>query len=143
MKFDRMNSAGYFANLLSRQLSAELHKRLAPLGLAPGQFGPLVVLWERDGITQKEILKKFSVEQATLANTLTRMERDGLIVRKDHPADSRARTIHLTDKAHQIKDAAFAAAKETNDLAMTCLSDQEQKQFLDLLQRVTDTLDQG
>lgn len=67
------------------------------------------------------------MNQATFANTLTRMERDGLIIRKEHPADSRARRIHLTEKARHIKDAAYAAANETNNCAMNHLSNQEQQ----------------
>ena len=59
----------------------------------------------------KELVGKLDIEQATLANTLARMERDGLIVRREHPSDARAKTIHLTDKARGIRSEALQAAR--------------------------------
>ena len=45
-----------------------------------------------------------------MANTLARMERDGLILRKKHPTDKRALQIFLTDKARAMEAEAKAAA---------------------------------
>jgi len=140
MEFDRMTSAGYLVNHMARLFADGLRKRIAPLGIVPGQFPALLALWDKDGLTQKELLALLDIEQATLANTLTRMERDGLIKRKEHPADARARTIHLTDKARSIRDAAYKAAKETNEEALIGLSDKERQVFLAFMQRTIATL---
>ncbi len=64
-----MNSAGYLVNNMARLLAEMLRKRIAPLGVVPGQFPALLALWEKDGLTQKELLAKLDIEQATLANT--------------------------------------------------------------------------
>ena len=88
MNFDRMSSAGYLVNYMARLFAEGLRKRIAPLGIVPGQFPALLALWERDGLTQKELLAQVAIEQAALANTLARMKRDGLIIRKEHPADA-------------------------------------------------------
>ena len=140
MEFDRNTSAGYLVNFMARLFAEGLRKRIAPLGIVPGQFPALLALWERDGLTQKDLLKELAIEQATLANTLARMERDGLITRKEHPADARARTIHLTDKARSIRTAAYAAAQETNAEALAGFSDQERQAFLDLMGRTIRSL---
>ena len=131
-----MDSAGYLVNNLARLLVEVLRKRIAPLGIVPGQFPALLVLWEKDGLTQKELLAMLDIEQATLANTLTRMERDGLIVRKEHPADARARTIHLTDQGHSIRESAYKAAMEINEKVLADLSEEETQAFLDYMRRV-------
>lgn len=136
-----MNSAGYLVNYMARLFAEGLRKRIVPLGIVPGQFPALLALWERDGLTQKELLTQVAIEQATLANTLARMERDGLIVRKEHPADARARTIHLTEKAQSIRDAAYAAAMQTNAEALEPLSDKEHQKFLDLMRRTIQSLE--
>ena len=140
MKFDRMTSAGYLVNYMARLFAEGLRKRIAPLGIVPGQFPALLALWERDGLTQKELLAQVAIEQATLANTLARMERDGLIVRKEHPADARARTIHLTEKAQSIRDDAYKAAAETNAEALAGLSKEERQEFLNLMGRTISSL---
>ncbi len=131
-----MTSAGYLVNHMARLLVEILRKRIAPLGIVPGQFPTLLVLWEKDGLTQKELLALLDIEQATLANTLTRMERDGLITRKEHPADARARTIHLTEKGRSIRDSAHLAAMQINEDVLADLSDAETQAFLDYMRRV-------
>ena len=143
MTFERMNSAGYLVNHLARLFADALRERIAPLGIVPGQFPALLALWEKDGLTQKELLKLLDIEQATLANTLTRMERDGLVVRREHPSDARARTIHLTAKANGIRVAAYAAARETNEKALDELSSNERQQFLDSMKKVISAMDKS
>ena len=131
-----MNSAGYLVNNLARLLVEVLRKRIAPLGIVPGQFPTLLALWEKDGLTQKELLALVDIEQATLANTLTRMERDGLITRKEHPVDARARTIHLTEQGRSIRDEAYRTALQINDEVLADLSDKETEAFLGYMRRV-------
>ena len=49
-----------------------------------------------------------------MANTLSRMERDGLIERRPHPTDRRAQLVFLTGKARDMKDEALSAADEAD-----------------------------
>jgi DNA-binding MarR family transcriptional regulator len=113
MAFDRMDSATYLASLLAKSFSRALQERGQKLGFAPGQFPVLLELWREEGLTQKQLLDRLDIEQATMANTLARMERDGLVVRKKHPTDKRAQKIFLTDEARameaEAKQAAIAA----------------------------------
>lgn len=140
MAFKKENSAGYLANHMARLFALGLQSRLKPLGLAPGQFMALLVLWEKDGLTQKELIARLDVEQATMANTLTRMERDGLISRRPHPQDGRAQSILLTQKARQIEQQAKAHALAQNKLALSALSVDERTQFLQTMAKVADTM---
>ena len=63
-----------------------------PHQTATGPFPTLLAFWEKDGLTQKQLFALVDIEIATLSNTLARMERDGLITRKEHPSDARAAT---------------------------------------------------
>ena len=110
MAFDRMESATYLASLLAKSFSRALQERAQSLGFAPGQFPILVELWNEDGLTQKQLIDRLDIEQATMANTLSRMERDALITRRRHPKDRRAQQIFLTDRGREIEDAAKRAA---------------------------------
>ena len=77
MVFSRDESAIYLASKMAREFTMALQKRAAALGFSPGQFPILIELWHEDGLTQRQLLDRIDVEQATLANTLSRMERDG------------------------------------------------------------------
>ncbi|MEX0346857.1 MAG: MarR family winged helix-turn-helix transcriptional regulator [Rhizobiaceae bacterium] len=140
MAFKKEESAGYLINHLARLFAKELQKRIKPLGIVPGQFPVLLELWSKDGITQRELLKEIDVEQATLANTLTRMERDGLIRRTKHPADARSQQVWLTEKASKVKAEAYRAATQTNLDALSGLSDAEKALFIELMKKIIDSM---
>lgn len=143
MPFDHTTSAGYLTNHMARLFFEELRKRIEYLGIVPGQFPALLALWEREGQTQRDLVEQLDIEQATMANTLNRMERDGLITRTDHPTDKRARVIFLTDKARTIRDDAYAAASTVNEIAMANLSSKEREQFIDFMQRTIQTIQES
>lgn len=136
MSFDRHRSAGYLANHLARLFAQRLQAAVAPLGLAPAQFMTLLELWAGDGLTQRDLVARLDVEQATMANTLARMERDGLITRRPHPADARARQVWLTDRGRDLEQPAKAAARAVNDRALAGLDPADQGRLLDLMGRV-------
>lgn len=140
MQFEMADSAGYLVNHVARLFYEELRKQIAPLGIVPGQFPILLTLWEQDGITQKALLEMIDIEQATMANTLNRMERDDLIVREVHPDDARSRNIYLTVKAKRLRDDAYAIASGINREALAGLNDDEKRIFLDYLRRIVETM---
>lgn len=125
---------------MARLFFEQLRKHVEHLGIVPGQFPALLKLWQRDGQTQKELVEQLGIEQATMANTLNRMERDGLIIREDHPTDGRAKVIYLTRKAHDVRDEAYAAATAINERALSDLTEEERGQFIDYMQRTVKTL---
>lgn len=114
MAFDRSHSATYLANQLAKGFARSLQQRSSSLGFSPGQFPVLLELWQQDGLTQKQLLDKLEVEQATVANTLARMQRDGLIERIPHPDDRRAKIITLTALGRSLEARAVEAAAEAD-----------------------------
>jgi DNA-binding MarR family transcriptional regulator len=140
MTFDKTGSAGFLANHMARLFARGLQQSIRPLGLAPAQFMTLLALWEEDGLTQRELVERLDVEQATMANTLNRMERDGLIKRRAHGSDGRSQSIHLTQKAASLREPATGAARAVNGVALGTLSEDERRTFLDLARRVIDAL---
>ncbi|MDK3016107.1 MarR family transcriptional regulator [Pseudodonghicola sp. IC7] len=140
MTFSKDRSAGYLANHMARLFFAGLSRRIRPLGLAPAQFMVLLELWEEDGLSQADLVARLDVEQATMANTLARMARDGLIDRQPSPTDRRARLICLTARARALRPQAIAAAQAQNSEALAGLSTAEQAQFLALMKTVIATM---
>lgn len=136
MAFTKETSAGYLLNHLSRLFARDLQAGIKPLGLSTGVFPALLALWDRDGRTQKELVAELGIEQATMANTLSRMERDGLITRRGDQADGRVQRVWLTPHARGLRDPATQAAQQVNLRALAGLSPKERTQFLALMQRV-------
>lgn len=143
MGFDRDSSAGYLVNHLARLLAWHIEQRLNPLGLRIGAFPALLHLWETDGLTQKDLVGRLGIEQPTMAATLARMERDGLIRRTKSDADGRVQRVWLTEKARAMEGPATTAATHLNHDALRDLSDAETVAFLALLRRVIAPLERS
>ncbi|MBH9536770.1 MarR family winged helix-turn-helix transcriptional regulator [Novosphingopyxis sp. YJ-S2-01] len=141
MQFSRATSAGYLINDLARRFAAALQTRIKPLGLSTGVFPIMVQLWEEDGLTQADLVRRIGIEQATMANTLMRMQRDGLIDRRPSQADGRAQEVRLTEKGRKLQVPAIEAALAVNASALAGLSSDERSQFLNLLSKTIDTFD--
>ncbi len=135
MTFEKDSSAGYLANHMARLFAAGLHRRIKPIGLSPGVFPALIALWAKDGQTQKALVHQLDIEQATLANTLARMERDGLIVRKASEDDGRVQQIFLTDRAKLLEEEALGEALNQNAEALSDFTEEEKELFLEFMRR--------
>ena len=119
-----------------RLLLARLADRLRPRGVAPAQFLVLNELWEDATLTQRALVDRIGVEQATMAATLKRMERDGLITRHPHPGDDRARVIRLTPRARALEADAIAVATALDREAMALLAPDGEEAVRALLLRL-------
>ncbi len=115
MSFNRTDSAAFLAGQLARAFARSLQTHAASLGFSPGQWPILLELWSEDGLTQRQLIDRVGIEQATMANTLARMERDGLIQRRPHPSDRRAQQVFLTDQARAMEARAIEAACAADD----------------------------
>jgi DNA-binding MarR family transcriptional regulator len=141
MRFDRQSSPGYMVNHMARLFAQALLRRIGPHGVTRGVFPVLLALWEREGATQGELAEKLAVEQPTMAATLKRMERDGLIERIADPNDKRRAPVHLTPRGRELEQVLTAGAREANAAALAGLTGDEREQFLALARRIVANLE--
>lgn len=73
------------------------------LNITPGQMAILYTLYNGDGITITELSKKCYLDNSTLTGVIDRLEKAGLVLRKEHPEDRRQLFIYLTDSARAKK----------------------------------------
>src|ERR1700730_12749653 len=102
-------SAGYMTNLAARLFARAIDERLRPLGVSSGQLPVFFALAGGGALRQTALAQAAAIEQPTMAATLSRMERDGLIQRRPDPSDRRSALIVLTaaalKKAKAVEDA--------------------------------------
>jgi DNA-binding MarR family transcriptional regulator len=134
-------SLGYQVNYLARLLARALGERVKRLGVVPGQFAQLLALFEHDGLTQGELCQMVQIEQPTMANTLARMERDGLITRLPDPEDRRRAVVTLTPRAREIQDDLVAEAMAVNRAATRGLDSEEITMFMTTLAKIIRNLE--
>ncbi|WP_327142191.1 MarR family winged helix-turn-helix transcriptional regulator [Nocardia sp. NBC_01327] len=141
LPMDRRTSLGYVINHLARLMEQALRDRIAEYGVVPGQFAQMLALYEKDGVSQNELCEKVRIDQSTMAHTLKRMERDGLIQRTADPTDGRRALIYLTDRAQELRAALVAAALEVNDIATAGFPDPQEEDFLRMARQAIGNLE--
>ncbi|MCF4120943.1 MarR family transcriptional regulator [Antribacter sp. KLBMP9083] len=127
-------------NHLARVYEAALRVQIAPFGVTPGQFPALLCLFEEDGLTQREMCARVQIAQATMANTLRRMERDGLVTRTPAPDDGRSAQVWLTDRARKIEDDLVRIGRGINRSAVVGLDPDEADALLKTIRLMIDNL---
>ena len=132
---------GFWINLASRSILRVLDARLRPLGFAMSHLPVLRALAEGGALSQKDLARVARVEQPTMAEMLSRMERDGLVQREPNPDDKRGSLTSLTRSARMR----FPKARETllagEREALAGFSDEEKTLLLELLRRVVNNVD--
>lgn len=141
MPFRRDRSEGYLVNHMARLFARHLEQRLKRHDLALGAFPALLHLWEEEGLTQRDLVERLGIEQPTMAATLSRMERDGLVTRRRDAVDGRVQRLELTERAKALQEPAIAEAAAVNEMATGALTSGEQHKFLELVTRIIAALE--
>ena len=76
------------------------------LGLTYPQYLVMLVLWERDGMSVKEIGERLFLDSGTLTPLLKRLEAAELVKRTRSTADERHVLIDLTSKGQALREKA-------------------------------------
>jgi len=135
MIFNRFDSTGYLVNLCARLLTQTMARAVRPLGVAPAQLPVLFTLSTLGQSTQTELAKECDIEQPTMALTLRRMQRDGLIERLSDPADGRRSIVRLTPRARGLMPEIQSIANAINSTALG-LAPERQRLLIELLREL-------
>ena len=116
------------------------HQLLEEIGLAPGQDIVLLLLADQEGLTQNEIAVRSCVRAASMTNTLQRMEKSRLIVRRSDPDDQRISRVYLTDAGEKKLQEVFVLRQKLERINFEGFSAREQETFWKLIQRMNQNL---
>ncbi|NDV96252.1 MarR family transcriptional regulator [Dysgonomonas sp. 521] len=103
---------------LSRQITAIYRPHLDKLGLTYPQYLVLMVLWQHNTVTVKQLGELLWLDSGTLTPLLKRMEANGLLNRKRSSEDERVVDILITEKGKGLEKEAESippAIKEALD----------------------------
>jgi DNA-binding MarR family transcriptional regulator len=102
----------------SRAFHRALQVRLAQHGVPFGHWTFLRILWESDGLTQKELSERAGVMEPTTFTAMKAMESLGYIERKQLPTNKKNMYVHLSDKGRALKKLLVPLAEETNNVSI-------------------------
>ncbi len=106
----------------ARGLARALQMRLAEHEVSYGHWTFLRILWENEGLTQRELSVQAGVMEPTTFSALRAMEKRGYIVRRQSPHSRKEIDVHLTAKGRALKARLVPLAEDVNDVAMRAVA---------------------
>ena len=105
-----------------RAFRRALQLRLAVHDVPFGHWAFLRILWERDGLTQRELSEQAGVMEPTTFAAMKVMEERGYIERRQLPTNRKNVYVHLTRSGRALKKKLVPLAEATNRISIHGLS---------------------
>jgi MarR family transcriptional regulator, transcriptional regulator for hemolysin len=137
---DRELVLGLAVNTLGRGILWSVGQRTSRYGVFPGVNPVVACLMQLPTLTQSELSRLVGIEQPTMAATLKRMERDGLISRSPDPAHGRRTLVKLTAKGRKLCRMMTEAARDVGRVATNSLTSEDVKHFFRIAAVMTENL---
>lgn len=132
--YDIEKSIGFLLSKAYQCGWALMREEIEPYDLTPPQFALLSFLWQHDGMTQVELSEKGQIDRSTVGGLIDRLERTGLLERRQHPHDRRAYKIHLTEQGKAMEDTLSACADRALKRFTSGLNEDEIKELRRMLE---------
>ena len=133
------SNSGFFISRIKQINTRLLNKFLAQKKITAfnGEQGRILhVLWENDGISNRELSKKSGLAMSSLTTMLERMEEKKLLERRVDENDKRKILIFLTDYAKSLKSKYDEISDKMTEISFEGISDEERLAFEATLEKV-------
>ncbi len=135
-------SVGFIAREVYRGFARSLQGRIAREGVTIGMWFVLRMLWDEDGMSQRELSDRVGINGPTMVTAINAMERAGLVQRVPNTIDRRKTNVHLTPRGRKLKPVLWPMAAEVLALAFRGLKREEIRAVGTTLLRMKANLEQ-
>jgi len=108
----------------------QMNRALDEVNLTHTQFVILIALaWlsgSSENVTQKEIADHSKTDRMMVSKILRTLEKNGLIERKEHKTDTRAKCVFLTEKGSETLQKSIKIKTNANELFFKKIHDKHQ-----------------
>jgi DNA-binding MarR family transcriptional regulator len=130
----------FLLNDVGRLLRVDADKRARAHGMTRAQWGILIWLGRKPGISQKELAELLEVEPITVARLVDRLERRGMVERRPDPRDRRIWRLHLLLPAHLVLREINEQRSEMAAMVTSGVDEDSQTIMIEALVRMKATL---
>lgn len=124
-------TGGIYRNTL--EYTNEVFKKYS---LGSGTYPYLMILYNKEGISQNQISKELAVDKALSARVIKKLIDLGYVRKETNSKDSRAYCLYLTDKAKLIIPSMKEELAKWNEIMTQNLTEEEKDDITDLLSKV-------
>jgi MarR family 2-MHQ and catechol resistance regulon transcriptional repressor len=121
----------------ARAVEGYAEKSILELEMCGSDFAVLEALLHKGPLPVNEIGKKVLLTSGSITVAVDRLETKGLVERRAHGTDRRARVVHLTKEGRKLIARAYADhAADMERLASASLTRAERKTLISLLKKI-------
>ena len=121
----------------ARAVQAYAEESIVDLEIGGTDFAVLEALLHKGPLPVNEIGKKVLLTSGSITVAVDRLEQKGLVERRAHGADRRARIVHLTKEGKKMITRAYAQhAADLERLVSASLTDKERVTLIRLLKKI-------
>jgi DNA-binding MarR family transcriptional regulator len=113
---------------------------LARFGVTADQFVVLAALAEADALCQQDLVRRVCSDASTVRAMLLLLERRGLVARRRHPSDGRARSVALTAQGRRAYEKLRAGSEEFRARLLAAVGPDQADTLLELLGHIAQVM---
>ena len=122
----------------AREVTKLYHPYLTKLDLTYTQYITMMLLWEFDTMTAKELGKRLYLDSGTLTPVLRSLDEKGFVIRRRSSEDERVLIVKLTEKGAELREDALAVPYQV--VHCVNFSEEEAMQLQQLLYKLLSAL---
>lgn len=134
---------GYLANHGARVFNRLVDAALRPHGLSMALINPLLLLWWKGPMLQRDLVHSSAVKQPAMVALLDKLETMSLITRTPSDADRRASSVKLTELGLKAALRGRKALLDANNQGLAGFLPEEADLLVRLLQRMIVNFEQA
>lgn len=134
---------GAIGAMLNLMLLQEPSEDGRPLRYNPVDYAILREIERHDGCNGSELARRFNAARTTIQSALDRLERMGLIEKRQASAQAKVRSLHLTDQGRLIRQRIHAHDLANMEALLAPLDAAERDYILPRLEKIAAALTAG
>jgi MarR family transcriptional regulator, transcriptional regulator for hemolysin len=111
-------------------------------GLSRVQTGVIVTLLKSDGLTQTELANALNIHKVSAGIYISELEELGLVERRAHPQDGRAKCIFLTDLLHQLRGGGESIVNDLHKRILAGIDGEDYERLLSYMHKMKFNLEE-
>ncbi|MGH1565446.1 MarR family winged helix-turn-helix transcriptional regulator [Mumia sp. DW29H23] len=133
---DLREDVGFLLSIARARTSRRANEALAALDLRARTYSVLAMAATADGITQRDVADALSLNPSQIVPLVDDLADRGLVERRPHASDRRARVIAATDAGRALHADARERVRRAMDQVLRDLDERERETLRGLLARV-------
>ena len=119
-----------------RSIQKYFAKELAQYHIGWGHFAILMSLYVQEGRSQDSLAQSKGFDKTMIAKSVLKLEKEGIVYRKNDQEDKRIKRLYLTEKGRKLKPEMQRIGFELNELLLKGFNSNESSAAIETVRKI-------